>query len=110
VVSQIVTYEVDDSTLVKFEIDAPPNFNPASPGQAIGRVKDAVTPAVEAAKAVLDKVKEAQPDHVELKFGMKVSGGASWFVARAASEANFEITLTWNRGAGEAGSGGDEHP
>jgi hypothetical protein len=33
--------------------------------------------AVEAAKAVLDKVKEARPDEVELKFGIKVSGGAN---------------------------------
>jgi hypothetical protein len=28
-------------------------------------------------------------------FGVKVSGGMDWLIARAASEANFEIKLTW---------------
>ena len=31
--------------------------------------------AVPAAKAVLDKAKEARPDRLELKFGIKASGG-----------------------------------
>lgn len=30
-------------------------------------------------------------------FGIKVSGGADWFVAEAAGEASFEIKLTWAR-------------
>ena len=66
-------------------------------------MQEAVTPAVDAARAVLEKVKEAAPDQVELKFGVKVSGGATWLVARAASEANFEITLTWTRADGAGG-------
>ena len=52
---------------------------------------------MEAAKTVLDKVKEARPDQVGLKFGVKVSGEANWLVAKSAGEANFEITLTWLR-------------
>ena len=44
---------------------------------------------------LLEKVKESGPDEVELKFGVKVSGTMNWLVARAASEGNFEITLTW---------------
>jgi hypothetical protein len=105
--SQIVTYQLDESTLVRFEIEAPPGFRPASPDQIIGRVTVAVAPAVEAAKAVLDKVKEIRPDRVELKFGVKVSGSANWLVAKAASEGNFEITLIWtpqDRGSAEPGS------
>jgi hypothetical protein len=93
--SQIVTYEVDESTFVKFEIEPGADFSPASPDQVLGRVRDAVGPALEAAKAVLDKVKETRPDQVELRFGIKVSGTANWLVARAATEGNFEITLTW---------------
>ena len=68
---------------------------------------------MEAAKAVLEKVKEARPDGVELKFGIKVSGGASWLVAKAAGEANFDVTLSWSRpvhqAGAEAGAGGSEH-
>lgn len=95
---QIVTYQVDDCTNAKFEIEPVEGFRPAGPDEILGRVREAVAPAVDAAKAVLDKVKEAGPDEVELKFGIKVSGSANWFVAKAASEGSFEITLTWSRG------------
>jgi len=100
-VSQIVTYSVDNSTSVRFEIAPVDGFSPASPGQVVGKVQDAVGPVVEAAKVVLDRVREAGPDQVELKFGIKVSGSADWFVAKAAGEGSFEITLSWDRHAGE---------
>jgi hypothetical protein len=103
--SQIVTYQVDDSTTVKFEIEPTPGFGPAGSEQVLGWVQEAVTPAVDAAKAVLDKVKEARPDRIELKFGVKASGAANWFVAKAAAEGNFEVTLTWSRDIRETGGG-----
>jgi hypothetical protein len=68
-------------------------------------VRDAVAPAIEAAKAVLEKVKEIKPDGVEVKFGVKVTGEANWVVARAATEGSFEITLTWTPDSGQGGSG-----
>ncbi len=102
--SQVVTYRLDDSTTVKFEIEPPEGFRQAGPEEVLGRVREAVGPAVEAANAVLDKVKDGQADEVELKFGVKVSGGASWLVAKAAGEGNFEITLTWSRPAQKAGA------
>jgi hypothetical protein len=95
--SAVVTYQVDKATQVKFEIDPTAGFQPAGSDTVLGTVKDAVEPAVAAAKAVLEKVKEAAPDEVELKFGIKVSGSANWFVAKAAAESNFEVTLTWSR-------------
>ena len=111
--AQVVTYRVDDATTVKFEIDPAEGFRPAGPEEVLGKVTQAVGPAVEAAKAVLEKVKEARPDGVELKFGIKVSGGASWLVAKAAGEANFDVTLSWSRpvhpAGAEAGAGGSEH-
>src|SRR5260370_6702025 len=102
----VVTYDVDHSTKVKFEIEPTDGFRPAGPGQVLGRVQDAVAPAVEAAKAVLDKVKEARPDQVEVTFGVKVSGEATWFVAKSAAEGSFEVKLTWARGAAETSPGG----
>lgn len=101
--AQIVTYDVGNSTKVRFEIELVDGFRPAGPGQVLGHVRDAVGPAVEAAKAVLDKVKDARPDEVEVKFGVKVSGGTDWLVARSAGEGSFEITLTWTRDRGQAG-------
>jgi hypothetical protein len=95
--TQILSYQLDDETIVRFEVEPPPGFRPAGAEEVLGRVRDAVTPAVEAAKTVLDKVKDTKPDRVELRFGVKVSGGANWLVAKSAGEANFEISLTWVR-------------
>ncbi len=99
--SQVVTYAVGDSQ-VSFEIEPAAGFRPAGgAGDLLGQVQRAVGPAVEAAKAILDKAKEAQPDRIELKFGVKVSGGANWLVAKAVGEGNFEISMSWDRDSGD---------
>ena len=54
-----------------------------------------------AAQVVLEKVKRSAPSEVKLKFGIKVNGTANWFVAKAATEGNFEIEMTWKHGPGE---------
>ena len=93
--SRVVKYQLDDSTTVGFEFEPEPGFHQAGAKEFVGQVRKAVEPAVEAAKAVLDKVKEIKPDGVEVKFGVKVTGEATWVVAKAATEGSFEITLTW---------------
>lgn len=106
--SQVVNYWVDDAITVGLEIEPIDGFRPAGPGEVLGRVQEAITPAVEAAKAVLEKVKEAGPDQIEVKFGIKASGEAKWLVAKAAGEANFEVTLTWSH-CHDADAAGREH-
>lgn len=96
--SQEFTYAVVYSTLVRFETEPTGDFHPASPDEVLGWVRDTVQPAVDAAKVVLEKVKETRPNEVELRFGIKVSGTANWLVAKAASEGNFEVTLRWTAG------------
>jgi len=94
--SQVVTYAVDD-VAVSFEIEPVDGFVPAtSADEVIGRVRAAMGPAVAAARAVLDEVKEMAPDKVEVKFGVKVTGTMNWLVAKAATEGNFEVTLGWD--------------
>jgi hypothetical protein len=100
--AQTVTYRVDEGTTVRFEIDPPEGFQPASPGQVAGQLREAIDPAIEAARTVLNKVKEVHPDEIKVKFGIKASGSANWLVAKAAGEGNFEVTLTWSRHEGEA--------
>lgn len=96
VASRVVRYQAGDAE-VGFEIEPGPGWSEAgSAGDLAVQVRDAVEPAVQAAKAVLDRVREAKPDKVEVKFGVKVSGGANWVVAKAAGEGSFEITMTWN--------------
>jgi hypothetical protein len=91
----VVSYALDDDTVVCFEIEPSAGFRPAGPDEIAGRIREAVAPAVEGARAVLEKVREAAPDEIVVKFGIKVSGTANWLVAKAATEGNFEITLTW---------------
>ena len=94
--SEVVTYQLDDAMQVRFEIEPPEGFRPAGAWEVFGRVREAVAPAIEAAREVLEKAKEIRPDGVEVRFGVKVSGGANWLVAKVAGEGNFEITLTWS--------------
>jgi Trypsin-co-occurring domain 1 len=92
---KVVTYALDDSTNVRFEIDPPAGFQEAGTDKVIGKVQDALAPAIDTAKLVLDKLKEAKPGEVTVTFGLKVSGKLDWFIARAGTEGNFQITLTW---------------
>jgi ribosomal protein S5 len=96
VAPQVVNYQLDDSTVVGFEIEPGQGFHQAGTKEFAGQVSKAVEPAVEAAKTVLEKVKEIKPSGVEVKFGVKVTGEANWVVAKAATEGSFEITLTWD--------------
>jgi hypothetical protein len=93
--SEIVRYQVDDATVAEFEIEPVPGFHPAGAGDIAGQVWDSAGPAVEAAMVLLERVKKLGPDTVEVKFGVKVTGTVNWLVAKAASEGNFEITLSW---------------
>jgi Trypsin-co-occurring domain 1 len=102
---EIATYVVDEQTKVRFEIEPEHGFAAAGPDKVIGTVQDAVKPVVEAAKTVLERVREVGPDEVEVRFGVKVSGGADWIVAKAAGEGSFEVTLTWIRDEHEASPG-----
>jgi hypothetical protein len=114
VASQIVKYAVDDdgSTVAAFVVD-PDEWGGwqnagVKPGALVGAVKDAVGPAVEAAKVVLDKIKEVHPKAVEVKFGIAVSGGANWGIAKTAAEGSFEVTLTWSPGVEDSTVAGAE--
>lgn len=93
--SEVVRYQVDDKTVAQFEFEPTAGFQPAGVDDVAGWVRDAVAPSIGAARAVLDQVRQLAPDTVQVKFGIKVTGTANWIVAKAASEASFEITLSW---------------
>jgi Trypsin-co-occurring domain 1 len=105
--SEVVRYRVDEDTIAQFEIEPLPGFRPAGTGDIAGTIKASVGPAVEAAKVILDQLKQIAPDSVEVKFGVKVTGTANWLVAKAATEGNFEVTLSWRPGdtQGDSASG-----
>lgn len=96
--SEIVRYQVDDETVAQFEIDPVPGFHPAGTDDIAGQIRESAGAAIEAAKVLLDRVKEVAPHSVQVRFGIKVTGTASWLVARTAVEGNFEVTLAWEPG------------
>jgi hypothetical protein len=93
--SAVVSYALDDETVVRFEIEPTNEWHEVSPDKVLGQISAAVAPAVEGARAVLEKAREAAPDEIVVKFGIKVSGTTNWLIAKAATEGNFEVTLTW---------------
>ena len=95
--SQVVSYAVDDM-VVQFEIDPNDDWVEVGADQVVAKVKEAVRPAVTAAKAVVAEVAQLAPGDVEVKFGIKVNGSAHWLVAKSSAEASFEITLAWHHG------------
>ena len=100
-VTTVVRYGLDEGMGVGFEVEALPGFRQAGAEEFVGELREALAPADEGAKAVLEKVREVGPDEVEVKFGIKVSGTMSWLIAKAATEGNFEVTLTRKHGGTE---------
>lgn len=91
----VARYTLDDGTVVVFEVDPPPGYRPAGAADVVSHVRAAVAPALDAARVVVEKARAAAPDEVQVTFGIKVSGEANWWIAKAATEGNFEVTLTW---------------
>ncbi|MFC6022941.1 CU044_2847 family protein [Plantactinospora solaniradicis] len=98
--SQVVTYRVDDEVEVQFEFEPVEGFTPAGVEEVAVRVREAVEPAVAAARTVLEQVRALGPEGVEVTFGIKVTGTANWLVAKAATEGNFGVKLSWGPGGG----------
>ena len=99
--SQIVTYSVDPEQTVGIEITPVEGFVPVGIDDIAGHVTDAARSAITAARIVLAQAGTLAPDTVQIKFGVKVTGTANWIVAKAATEGNFEITMTWRPAPGE---------
>ncbi|WP_433603572.1 CU044_2847 family protein [Nocardia sp. CA-135953] len=95
---------VDDDTTIYVEV-----ADDIGGPQKVGRVGDIVRDAAEnlqdavarirpAAMAVLNGVREmaVPPDSVSVEFGIKLTAEAGVVIARAASEANFSVTVSWS--------------
>ncbi|MEV4560907.1 CU044_2847 family protein [Kitasatospora sp. NPDC049285] len=106
--SQVVSYELDPDTVVQFEIEPTDEYQQVGADQILGRVQEAARPAIEAARAVLDQAVRLGPSEVEVSFGIKVNGSVNWVVAKAATEANFGVKLTWRPGTGRDEADGQE--
>lgn len=97
VASSVVRYELDDQSVVWVEVDPVPGFRPAGGEEIAGRVREAVAPAVEAARVVLDRVRQVRPDEVKLKFGIKVSGSVISVCAVAVGDRDLVASASEDR-------------
>ncbi len=71
--------------------------------QTMTQAVDGVLPGVEAVFNKLRKLASA-PDTVTLTFGLTLSGSVGAFVASAQGEGNFQVEMSWTRGAAADGS------
>lgn len=55
-------------------------------------IKETAESAHEGMKQIKDA---ARPDEYQIKFGLKLSASAGVILAKAGSEASFEVTLSW---------------
>jgi hypothetical protein len=64
--------------------------------QTFEEATQSVTPAAETLISRLKRV-EHPPDEIGLEFGIQLAAEAGAFIASAAAEANFKVSLTWRR-------------
>jgi hypothetical protein len=101
-----VGFRLDDQeSVVWVEYEPDDGFHPAGADDVVDSLRAAIAPAVDGARIVLDRVRAVAPDEIEVKIGLKVSGTANWVIAKAATEGNIEITLTWKPGDRRAADG-----
>ena len=89
----LVQHAANESTVVQFETDIG-----TQPGTS-GWISDAAGPALAGAAVLLELARNTSADRVEIRFGLKATGEASWAVSRALAEANFQVTLIWGTSA-----------
>lgn len=97
----VVSYAPDDETVVRCEIEPTSEFHQVGAGEVAGQVREAVRPAVEAARTVLDQAVALRPAEVQVTFGAKVTGTANWPVAMASTDADSEVSLVWRPAAAD---------
>lgn len=100
----IIEYKLQDGTSVFTEVDLPDSgVGRVSRGDGVIEASmsfeaalDQITPAAESVIAKL-RALSARPDAIELAFGIKLSGKLGAIIASGEAEANFQVTLSWNK-------------
>ena len=97
--SDFVEFKLDDGTPVLFEtaesdlVRRHATDTEATEGGALGAKLAGAAATAEAVSQTLRQ--RLSPDELTLELGLKVSGQANWFVAKAATEGTVKVTLKW---------------
>jgi hypothetical protein len=90
-----------ETVLVEMDDEQLAGFSPAavSPGEVAAKASESFEAAVDklvpAVRAIGDRMKQLAPDELAVAVGVKLTAEAGVIVAKAAGEANFTVTLTW---------------
>ncbi|MFP8960618.1 CU044_2847 family protein [Streptomyces nanhaiensis] len=101
--------------------EAPPEPGAAGAGGPVkaGRIADTVremprtlqqtlAPVADTARAVLDQLRQAGPDEVEVEFGVDLSAQAGAVITKGGSSVHLKVRVLWNGGErGEGSTGRD---
>jgi Trypsin-co-occurring domain 1 len=106
---KIIELEIDENESIFVEVNEDTSYNESSglvaaAGEAgVQKARETFTKAMEKIKpianTVLSKVKELNEpaDEVQVKFGIKMSVKFGAVVTSGGGEANYEVTLKWNK-------------
>lgn len=104
-----IAFSLPDGSLAYFEVSPSQLAGPQPAGRvqeaavsletALGTVKKTAALLVESVRSAMPE----RPDELEIEFGLKCSLEVNGFlVAKAASEANYKVKLTWKKGIASA--------
>jgi hypothetical protein len=111
---RLVEFPLDQGGSVLIEVEEPP-AGPVTRGigrdraavveQADKTFEDATAAVMPAARSLLARLRSIDdaPDEIGIGFGVQLSAQAGAFIASAAAEANFTVSMTWRRHPGSGG-------
>ena len=106
---KLVDFPLEDGTFLTVEVDEPESTDPL---ERVSRENDVIVRAQQTFEAAVEKVKPAasiiiqklrslsdSPDEIGVEFGLKLTAAAGAVVAVAGVEANYKVTLKWQKTA-----------
>jgi NTP-dependent ternary system trypsin peptidase co-occuring protein len=109
-VAEFVRFELEDGTSVLVETAESDLVRQHASDQKPtegGVLGDKLVGAAETAEVVSKTLRQRlSPDELTLELGLKVSGQANWFVAKAQTEGTIKVTLKWKHDTPPASSSG----
>ncbi|UNK44252.1 CU044_2847 family protein [Arthrobacter sulfonylureivorans] len=102
--SEVLRYELGSgSVLVEVDEDSYGVDHPLRNEQGIvdagRRLEDALTAVRPAAAAAVEALAELAPEHMEIQFGVKLSGAAGAIIARNSADSHFIVRMAWSAGS-----------
>ena len=103
---QLVEFQLDDNSTIVVEVDEPETegaIRATGPDEVVRKslhsFDDAMDKIHAATENAITKLRNLStgPDEITMEFGFNFSGEFGAIIAKASAEANYKVTLTWNR-------------